>query len=95
MGVKEAYHEKMDAQLKTWGADIEQLKAKAAMAKADVKVEYEKQLAQLRAKHGDAHTKLEELKRSSAAAWEELKTGSEMAFDDIRQSLKHATAKFK
>ena len=95
MSMKEAYQEKMDAQLKTWGAEIERLKAKAAMAKTDVKVEYEKQLNELRVKHGDAHSKLEELKRSSTAAWEELKTSSEMAFDDIREGLKTAAAKFK
>jgi hypothetical protein len=95
MGLKEAYQQKMDAQLKEWSVDIDQLKAKAGSAKADLKVAYEKQLAELRAKHGEGRTKLDEIKESSGDAWEELKTGTDHVLNEIQAHLKSAKDKFK
>ena len=50
MGKKEAYIEKLEAQLREWSSKIDELKARADKAKADVKLEYEKQIGELRTK---------------------------------------------
>ncbi len=84
----------MDAQLKAWDAEIKTLKAKALNAKADAKIEYEKQSATLEAKRTEASRKLQEIKASSADAWDSLKDGAEKAFDDMRGAVKSALAKF-
>ena len=39
MGLKEAYQEKLEAQLKEWSAQFKELQAKAEMAKTDAKIE--------------------------------------------------------
>jgi hypothetical protein len=44
MGLKEAYQEKLEAQLKGWSGKITELQAKAKMAKADAKIELNKHL---------------------------------------------------
>ena len=48
MGLKEAYQEKLEAQLKGWSAKITELQAKAEMAKADAKIELHKHLQTLK-----------------------------------------------
>ena len=50
MGKKEAYIEKLEAQLREWSSKIDELQARADKAKADVKLEYEKQIGELRTK---------------------------------------------
>ena len=50
MGRKEAYQEKIEAQLKEWSAKINELKAKAEKAAAEKKTELHKMIDNLRAK---------------------------------------------
>jgi uncharacterized coiled-coil DUF342 family protein len=95
MGLKEAYHDKMEAQLREWSAKIDLLKAKADQAEAGVKIEYYKQIDGVRAKAEAARAKLNELKASSEGAWESLKGGVESAWTDLKTSVEGAISKFK
>jgi predicted nucleic acid-binding Zn-ribbon protein len=83
MGLKEAYQEKLEAQLKEWSAKAKELQAKAETAKADAKVELQKHLDSLRAKQEAAQEKLKEIKEAGAAAWEKTKPGVEKAMADL------------
>jgi hypothetical protein len=83
MGLKEAYQEKLEAQLKEWSSKVKELQAKAEMAKADVKIELQKHLESLRAKHDAAQAKLQEIKEAGAAAWENTKPGVEKAMAEL------------
>ncbi len=47
MGDKSAYQEKIEAQLDQWKAKLDMFGAKAMEKKADVKIEYDKQLWEL------------------------------------------------
>lgn len=95
MGLKEAYQEKMEAQLKEWQARIDTLKAKADKAQADQKVKYYEKVESLRMKQMTANEKLRELRQASEGAWEDLKAGMEMAWDDLKLSVEEARKKFK
>ncbi len=95
MGTKEAYHEKLDAQLRDWSAQIDQLKAKADKATAEAKIEYYKQLEELQPKREAAKLKLQEIKNSSEAAWEHLKIGAEKAVEDLKISYEKAKLRFE
>lgn len=95
MSLKEAYQEKMEAQLREWEADIARLRAKADQTKAEAKIEYYQQIEVLRTKKEAAHQKLQELRETSEDAWEELKAGIENAWDDLRHAVTNALAKFK
>jgi hypothetical protein len=86
MGLKEAYQEKLEAQLKEWSAKLTLLQAKAEIAKADVKIEMQKHLQTLRAKQDAAQQKLKELQEAGADAWEKAKPGLEKAMDGLKSA---------
>lgn len=86
MGLKEAYQEKLEAQLKEWSAKFNELQAKAEIAKADAKIELQKHLQTLQAKQEAAHHKLQELKETGADAWEKTKPGLEKAMDGLKSA---------
>lgn len=95
MNLKTAYIEKMEAQLREWGATIDVLKAKADKAEAGAKIEYMKQLDSLKAKRDAAQTKLGEISAAGEEAWEILKTGAEGAWSELKSAVDSASARFK
>ena len=95
MESKDVYKAKIDAQLKEWSIRIADLKAKAELAEANVKVEYLKQVEDLRTKKEEIQAKLEELKKAGDEAWETLKTGVEQAASELKDSINIAISKFK
>jgi nucleotide-binding universal stress UspA family protein len=92
---RKAYQEKVEAQLKEWGAKIDELKAKAEKSKADLKSKYEKQIGDLQAKQTAVQQKLRELKESGEEAWEGLKTGFEKSLDESKDAFDRTISKFK
>lgn len=95
MSMKDAYQQKLQAQLNEWGAEIEKLKAKADNAEADTQIEYFKQIEELRSMQEAATNKLSELKDAGDGAWEDLKAGIDSAWDSLNSALKSAASKFK
>ncbi|MDH5668101.1 MAG: hypothetical protein OEY86_08840 [Nitrospira sp.] len=95
MSLKAAYLEKMETQLREWGAKIDELKAKADQAEAGAKIECMKQLDSLKAKRDAVQTKLGEIKVAGEEAWEILKTGVESAWSELKTAIDGATTKFK
>lgn len=92
---REAYIEKLKAQLDRWNAEIEKLKARAGQIKSDVKLGYEKQMKDLEEKHKRAGEKLEELRRADAGAWRDLKAGIENTWQTLGDSIRFAVSRFK
>jgi hypothetical protein len=92
---RNAYEEKIDAQLEEWNAQIALLKAKADKGKAEVKIEYYKTIEALQHRQDEARTKLHELKTAGDEAWEDIKTGAEKAWDEVKTAFNIAASKFK
>ena len=92
---RKAYEEKLDAQLKEWNAQIALLKAKAANAEADVKIDYYKAIEALARKQDKVRTKLQELKAASDEAWEAVKAGAEKVWVEVKAAYHDAASKFK
>jgi uncharacterized coiled-coil DUF342 family protein len=95
MSTKDAYKQKLQAQLSEWNAEIEKLRAKADNAEADARIEYQKQIEELRSMHETASAKLAELKGASDDAWEDLKVGIDRASSSLSEALKAAKSRFK
>ena len=95
MEINDAYKQKMAAQLKEWGAQIDLLEAKAANAGADIKVKQAQHLQELRAKQRAASEKMKELGKASGAAWEQVKTTADKIWDDLKAGVADAQSKFK
>lgn len=95
MSEKEAYQEKLKAQLKEWQARIDILQAKAEKANAEVKLKYYRQVDDLRVKRDLIQKRYEELRLSGEDAWREIKTGLEQSRTDIKEAFERAAKKFK
>jgi len=87
MSLNNAYHDKMEAQLKEISAKIDVYKAKAAKISADAKIEIEKEIARLRPMQESAQAKLAELRTSGSETWEELKVGIDKAWTDLTTAV--------
>ena len=94
MSTKEAYEKKLEAQLREWKNDIDKMKAKADKADAEAKLEYYKQIEELRTKQEAAQKKLTELKSAGGDAWEDLKTGIDLAWKSLGEAVKSARSRF-
>jgi len=92
---RDAYVQKLKAKMDEWNAEIDKIEAKADQAEAESKIEYEKQLEDLRAKRKDVEDKMAELQQAGDGAWEDLKAGIESAWDSLGNALKSAASRFK
>jgi hypothetical protein len=84
----EAHVGKMEKQLRQWGAQLDELVAKAEGAGTEAKVDYRKCIDDLKAKHQVAQSKLDELKAAGSEKWETLKTGVESAWNELDVAFK-------
>jgi hypothetical protein len=95
MDKRKAYEEKFAAQLKEWNAEIALLNAKADKAEAEMKIEYYKTIEALQGKQDAAKTKLQELRAAGDDAWDDLKSGSENVWAEVKTAFQSATSRFK
>ena len=92
---KELYQQKMQAQLDTWKAEVDKLKARASELSADARLEMGKHIETLDSKIEEGKVKLSELALASEEAWPPLKEGMESAWDTLKSAVSDAAAKFK
>ncbi|MEJ2361283.1 MAG: hypothetical protein P8Z75_07630 [Gammaproteobacteria bacterium] len=95
MDTKEAYKNKLKAQLAEWEAQINLLDAKTKNAAADVQVKYAQELDQLRHQQRKAADKLTELEHASGEAWQEIKVSADQVWDELKSGVTRAMSKFK
>jgi uncharacterized coiled-coil DUF342 family protein len=92
---KDAYVQKLHAKLDEWNAEIDKLKAKADNAEAEFRIEYEKEIENLRKRRKEAEIKLTEVRQAGEGAWEDLKSGVQNAWDSMEKALKSAQSRLK
>ena len=95
MDKRKEYHEKLDAQLEKWIAQISLFRAKADKAGAEAKIEYYKIIDALQDEQNGVRAKLQVLKSASDEAWEDLKVGAEKAWAEVKAAFDSAASKFK
>ena len=94
MGLKEAYQEKIEAQIKEWSAKLAEMKARADKAGADAKVHLHQQIDLMKARKEAAEEKLDEIKSAGAESWETLKGGMEKTLDEVKKTWEEVKSKF-
>lgn len=95
MEKRNAYLEKFEAKLNQYNANIAEIKAKIDEVQSDMKLEYLSQVDNLEKKRDDFMVKYGQLKETSGHAWEDLKIGTEKAWDELEDSIKTAVSRFK
>ncbi len=95
VALREAYQEKMEAQLREWAAKLEVLKAKAGTAGADLKIEYIRQVEMAQGRLDVARRELDELKGGSDEAWDDLRMGMDKAWRELKGAVESAFQELK
>lgn len=95
MKMQDAYNEKMAAQLKVWGAQINVIEAKAEKAGAQLRLKRDEEILDLRAKYHLATEKMRELEKSSGEAWTQIKETADIVWLDLKTGLAAVQSKFK
>ena len=95
MEIQNAYQQKMSAQLKEWGAQIDLLEAKMENVGADMRIKRAEELQELLAKQHAASEKIKELGKASGEAWEQVKITADKIWDDLKVGVTEAHSKFK
>lgn len=88
MSTKDAYKQKIEAQLELVQANLEVLKAKAKNATADIRISYSKEIESLEHNYAKVQSKLGELGEVGEGAWEHLKKDIEHSWDSLRAYAK-------
>jgi hypothetical protein len=95
MGTKrDAYVEKLKGNIDDWNTEIDEFQVKLKQAKADVQVEYHKQIEEIKVKRQALEGKLADLKNAGDEAWEDVKSGVDVARQILGQAVKAAKSKF-
>jgi len=95
MSNRDDYVRKLQEKLGEWNAEIDALVAKAGAVKTDAQNEYAGQIESLKAKQAAAREKIEELQQSGEGAWEDLKSGIELAWTAMGEAIDSAKSRFK
>ena len=89
------YLEKIEANLAKYNAKLAVMKAEAAGVKADMKLEYLSQMGNLEKKRDAFMVKYGQLKETSEHGWEDVKAGTEKAWNELEDSIKKTFSRFK
>jgi hypothetical protein len=95
MSTKEAYKQKIEAELELAQAKLAEFKAQAKISTADARIKHAKQVDELEQKVDATKVKLKELGEASDDAWKQLKVGVEAAWGALSAAIRNAAANFK
>lgn len=95
MQSKQAYEDKVKAQMEQVQADMDKLRARMKEADADTRISLEEDLATLEAKQEALSTRFSQLRGAGSEALDDMKRGFEEAFDDLKKSFDSAYDKLK
>jgi hypothetical protein len=95
MSTKEAYKQKIEAELELAQAKLAEFQAQAKISTADARINHAKQVEEIEQRVGATKAKLKELGDASEEAWEQLKDGVESAWGALSVAIRNAAAKFK
>lgn len=92
---RDEYIRMMQAKLSEWNAEIDVLTAKAGKVTANAKQEYAEQIEIIKEKQVTARKKIDELQHAGEGAWEDLKSGIDLALTAMGEALDSARSRFK
>ena len=92
MSQKDAYVQKINAQLDEWKAKLDVVKAKAKNKGADSRIDYEKKADELDEKLAALREKRDELKKSAEDNWDQIRQKAEKQMEDVKSTLASLTS---
>jgi hypothetical protein len=95
MDERAEYVEKLSAQIVEWDMQIERLRDRAASGTPETKIEYSDAIAALQLKRNEAAEKLQGISIAGDDEWDELKSGTERVWGEVRGILHDTIMKIK
>ncbi|MBU4119332.1 MAG: hypothetical protein KJ555_11280 [Proteobacteria bacterium] len=93
MSTKEAYKQKIEAEVELAQAKLAGLRAKAKISAADARIKYAKQIDDLELGAEAMKAKLKKLGEVNEDAWDHLKAEVEIAWGVLRDGVQDITGK--
>lgn len=93
MDKRTEYVEKLSAQMVEWEVQIDALKDKAEYAPSEEKFKYAKTITDLQLKLDQAAEKLQGIAAATDNEWEDLKTGAEQIWREVKALLTNTVSK--
>jgi len=90
MDKRTEYIEYISAQMVEWDTQIDQLEFKVESATYDKRIEYLNVLEALKLKRNEAAVKLQGISTASDTEWENVKSGTEQVWSEVRTILHDA-----
>ena len=84
---KDAFQRKVQMELDEMEERITQLRGKAKHASAEARADLQKAIRELEKKKDLAHKKAQDIHSATASSWEQVKSKTTAAMDDLRASL--------
>lgn len=75
-------------------AKIEQLDAKASQVSGEAKLQYEKEMRELKVMRANTAAKLDKMAKESGAAWNDTKQGFADAYKELQHAYRKAVKRF-
>lgn len=95
MDKRTEYVEKLSAEMVEWDSQIYLLKDKAESAVSGSRSEYSNAIAALQLKRDEAALKLQGISSAGDDEWDEIKTGTENVWGEVRTILRDTISKIK
>lgn len=95
MSTKEAYKQKMEAELEIAQAKLAEFKAQVKSSAADVGIENAKQVEEFEKSVDATKVKLKELSAADDDTWEQIKDGVESAWGKLSAAIRNTAEKLK
>ena len=91
---KDAFQRKVQTELDEMQVRIRQLRGQAKHASAEARADIQKAIVELEKKKDQANKKVKAIHSATASSWEQVKSKTEAAMDDLRDSLTRARSYF-
>ncbi|HYA46519.1 MAG TPA: hypothetical protein VEF92_03110 [Burkholderiales bacterium] len=95
MSKRDDYVNNLKSQLDQWNAEITKWEGQAKAAQANLRAEYEKQLAGFRARRDQATEQLRKIQAATGDAWIDLARGADQAWASMSEAFEKARSHFK
>ena len=95
MNMHNVAQQKMAAQLKDWGAQIDLLETGMDSFTADMKIMRAEEIQALRTRQHAATDKMKELGLATGEAWQQVKLTADRMWDDLKIGVNDAQSKYK
>ena len=91
---KDAFQRKVQSELDEVQVRITQLRGQVNHASAEARMDIQKAIRELEKKKDLAEKKVQDIHSATASSWEQVKTKTTVAMDDLRDSLTRILSRF-